>query len=174
MRGLPGTQDHLAHTTHGLAVGAEHADGANVVQDVFRRNGLLADAAFGKGQIFGNACIQVVADHEHVHMLIQRIDRIGARGVGGTGQHIRLAHHLEDVGRMATARALGVESVDGTALEGCHRIFHEAAFVEGIGMNGDLRVGVFGHSEAVVDSSWCAAPILVQLEANGACRDLLV
>jgi hypothetical protein len=69
----------------------------------------LADAAFGKGQVFGNAGVQVVADHQHVHMLVQRVDGVGARGVGGAGQHIGLAHHLQDVGRMAAARAFGVE-----------------------------------------------------------------
>ena len=80
VRGLPGAQDHLAHAAHGLAVRAEHADRANVVQYVFGRNRLLADAAFGKGQIFGNAGVQVVAHHQHVDMLVQRVDGVGARG----------------------------------------------------------------------------------------------
>jgi hypothetical protein len=55
---------------HGLAVGRHHADGAQVVQDVFRRDGLAADAALGEGEVFGDARVEVVADHQHVEVLV--------------------------------------------------------------------------------------------------------
>ena len=44
MRRLPGANDHFAHTPHRLRIGGHHADGAQVVQDVFRRDGLSANA----------------------------------------------------------------------------------------------------------------------------------
>jgi len=68
--GLPGADDDLAHPAHGLAVAAHHADGPQIVQDVFGCNRFLADAAFGKGQVFGDGRVQVVANHQHVHMLV--------------------------------------------------------------------------------------------------------
>src|SRR5690606_18865717 len=63
VRRLPGAQDDLAHAAHRLAVARHHADGTQVVQDVFGGDGFLADAAFGKREVFGNAGIEVVAHH---------------------------------------------------------------------------------------------------------------
>ena len=51
-------------------------------------------------------------------MLLQRIHRERPRRVGGGRQHILEACHLDDVGRVPAAGALGVEGVDGAALEG--------------------------------------------------------
>ena len=60
----------LTHSTHGLAVAAHHADGTQIMQDVFGRNGLFSDSAFGKGQIFGDGWVQMMANHQHVHMFV--------------------------------------------------------------------------------------------------------
>ena len=54
VRGLPATHDDLADTAHGLAVGAEHADRAQVVKYVFGCNRFAPYAALSKGQIFGD------------------------------------------------------------------------------------------------------------------------
>ena len=54
VRSLPATQNHFTHAAHGLAVRAEHADGTEVMQDVFGCDGFFANTAFGKGQVFGN------------------------------------------------------------------------------------------------------------------------
>ena len=53
------------------------------MQNIFGCDGFLADAAFGKGHIFCNARVQMVADHEHIQMLIHRIHRVRHGGVGG-------------------------------------------------------------------------------------------
>ena len=50
----------------------------------------------------------------------------GRVGLVERRQHVRLAAHLDDVGRVAAARALGVEGVDGAALEGGDRVLDEA------------------------------------------------
>ena len=55
VRGLPGADDHLADAAHRLAVGGDHREGADIVQDVFRGDRLLADAAFGEGDVLGDA-----------------------------------------------------------------------------------------------------------------------
>ena len=56
-----------------------------VVEDVLGGDGLGADAAFGEGDVLGNARIEVVADHQHVEMLVDGVDREGAGGVGDEG-----------------------------------------------------------------------------------------
>ena len=83
VRHLPGTQHHFAHTAHGLGVGGRHAEGTYIVQDVLGGNGFAADAAFGKGHVLGDGRVQVMADHQHVEVLIHRVDGIGQRRIGG-------------------------------------------------------------------------------------------
>jgi hypothetical protein len=46
---------------------------AHVVQDVLGGDGFLADAAFGEGHVLGDRLVEVVAHHEHVEMLLQRV-----------------------------------------------------------------------------------------------------
>jgi len=72
------------------------------------------------------------------------------------------------------ARAFGVKGVDGAALEGGHRVFDKARLVERVGVDGHLRVGGFGHAQAVVNRCGRGAPVFVQLQANGARIDLFV
>ena len=66
-------------------------EGAEIVEDVLGGDGLLADAALGEGDVLGNARIQVMADHQHVQMLVHGVDRERPRRVGGGRQHVRLA-----------------------------------------------------------------------------------
>ena len=61
--GLPGTDDDLAHPAHGLAVRGDDGKSTQVVQNIFRRDGLLANAAFGKGHVLGDVGVQMMADH---------------------------------------------------------------------------------------------------------------
>ena len=172
VRRLPAAQNHFTHTAHGLAVGAEHADGAQVMQDVFGGNGFFADAAFCKCQVFCNGRVEVMADHQHVDVFVQCVDGVWACGVGGGGQHVGLTYHFQDVGRMTTTGTFSVEGVNGSAFEGGDGVFHKARFVQGVGVDGHLNIGFFGHVQAVVDGGWGGAPIFVQLEANGACVHL--
>ena len=96
------------------------------MQDVFGRNGFLADAAFGKSQVFGNRRVQVVTDHQHVHVLVERVDGVGHGRVGGRGQEVGFAHHAQDVRRMTAARAFGVKGAQAAALGGLYRVFDKA------------------------------------------------
>ena len=85
VRGLPGAQDHLADAAHGLRIRRHHAQRAQIVENVFGGDGLGADARLGEGQVFGDGRIQVMADHEHVEMLVDGVDGEGPRRVGGRG-----------------------------------------------------------------------------------------
>ena len=66
---------------------------------------------------------------------------------------------------MAAAGAFAVVGVDRAPLEGGDRVFHEAGFVERVGVDGDLDVVVVGDREAarmaagvVPQSSWILRP----------------
>jgi hypothetical protein len=54
----------------------------------------------------------LVADHEHVEVLVDGIDRKRARGICRGGQHVGLRGDTNDIGRVASAGALRVIRVD--------------------------------------------------------------
>ena len=116
----------------------------------------------------GMFAVEVVADHEHVEVLVERVDRERARRVGRAREDVRLAADADDVGRVAAARALGVVGVDRAALERGDRVVDVARLVERVGVDRDLDVLVLGDVEAAVDRGRRRAPVLVQLEADGA------
>ena len=172
--GLPGAQDHLADAAHRLRVGADHAQGAEVVQDVFGRDRLGANAALGEGHVLGDRPRQVMADHQHVEVLVDGIDRERPRRVGAGRQHVRQGGHADDVGGVAAAGAFRVIGVDRPAVDGGDGVLDEARLVERVGVNGDLNVELVGDGEAGVDCRRRRAPVLVQLQAAGAGADLLL
>ena len=172
--GLPGANDDFADAAHRLRVGAEHADGAAVVQDVLGGDRLGADAALGEGHVLGHRPRQVMADHEHVQMLVDGVDGERPGRVGAGRQHVRQAGDADDVGRMAAAGAFGVVGVDGAAGDGGDGVFDEARLVERVGVDGDLDVEVVGDGQTAVDGGRRGAPVLVQLQAAGAGADLLL
>ena len=131
------------------------------MQDVFSRDGLLADAAFGKGDVFGDRRRQVMADHQHVQMLGDGVDRVGSRWVGRSRDDVGILADLDDVGGMAAAGTFGVEGVDGAALECGDRVLDEAALVQRVGMDRHLDVIGVGDRETGVNGSRRRAPVLV-------------
>ena len=115
------------------------------MQDIFRRDGFLADAAFGKGHIFRNARIKMVADHEHIQMLIHRIHRVRHGGVGGRRQHARFTDQAQDIRRMAATCTFGMEGLDGAATNGLDGFLNKTAFIQRVGMDGDLDIHLIGN-----------------------------
>ena len=141
------------------------------MQNILRRDGLLADAAFGKSEIFGDRRIEMVAHHQHIEMLVDGVAGVGPRRIGRRRQHVLQPRHLDDVGRVAAAGAFGVEGVDGAALERLDGVFDEAGFVERVGVDHHLDVVIVGNRQAAVDRRRRRAPILVQFQRAGAGLD---
>ena len=151
-----------------------HREHAQVVQHVLGGDRLAPDPALGERQVLGDARVEVMADHQHVEVLVDRVDGVGHGRVGRRRQHVRQARDLDDVGRVAAARAFGVEGGDGAALERGDRVLDEARFVERVGVDRHLDVVALGDAQAVVDRRRRRAPVLVQLQAAGAGLDLLL
>ena len=141
------------------------------MQDILGRDGLLADAAFGEGKIFGNGRIEMVAHHQHVEMLVDGVLGERPRRIGRGRQHVLQAGDLDDVGRVAAAGAFGVKGMDGAALEGFDGVLDEARLVERVAVDHHLHVVFVGDRQAAVDGRRRRAPILVQLERAGAGLD---
>ena len=95
--GLPGAGDHFADPAHRLRVGADDADRPQVVKDVFGGDRFAANPAFREGDILGQVRVEMMADHQHVEMLVERVDGVGTRRIGGTGQHVGFAADAEDI-----------------------------------------------------------------------------
>ena len=81
MRSIPRPEHDLAAATHGLRVRRHHADGAEIVQHVLGGDSLSADARLGERDVLRDVARQVVAHHEHVEVLIERVARKGPRRV---------------------------------------------------------------------------------------------
>ena len=124
--GLPGADDDLADAAHGLAVRRHHRERAEIVENILRRDGLLADAAFRKGEVLGDQRIEMMAHHQHVEMLVDGVEGKRPGRIGRGRQHIGKPRHLHDVGRVSAAGAFGVECVDGAALEGADGVLDKA------------------------------------------------
>ena len=146
MSRLPGPDDDLSDATHGLAVARHHADRAQVMKNIFRGDRLAANAAFGKGDVFRDFRIEVVTNHEHVEMLIQRIDGERTCWISRAGKNIGLSTDSDDIRSMSSTRPFRVISMDGSALERSHRIGQISRFIQSIGVNSDLNVVIFRNA----------------------------
>jgi len=143
--GLEGAGDHFSHTTHGLGVAGDDREGAEVVKDVFSGDRLAADPRFGEGHILGNLGVEVVAHHQHVEVLLERVAGVGPGGIGAARQHIRFAADLDDVGGMATTGPFGMKGVDRASLDGGDRVLDEAGLVQGVGVDAHLHIHAVRH-----------------------------
>ena len=83
--GLPSAGDHLADAPHRLRIGPHDADGAQVVEDILGGDGFAPDATFGESYVLGQVLVQMVADHQHVEVLVECVDGIGPRRIRRAG-----------------------------------------------------------------------------------------
>jgi len=173
VRHLPGARDHLADPAHGLGVGGGHGQGAHVVEHVLGGDGRGADPRLGEGQVLRHAGVEVVADHEHVEVLGDRVHRVRQGGVGGTGKNVRVARDREDVRGVTTAGALCVERVDRAALDRGDGGLEVAGLVEAVRVQGHLQAPAIRGGERGVDRGGRGAPVLVDLVAARAGEGLL-
>ena len=87
------------------------------MKDVLSRDSFPPDPAFRKGYVFRDFRIKVMADHQHVEMLVDRLTVNGGR-IGRRRNDIVFAAPLMMSG-MTAARSLGMECMDRSVFEGC-------------------------------------------------------
>src|SRR5688500_10569775 len=114
-----------------------------------------------------------MTDHEHVEMLIDRVDCEGSRRIGGGGKYVCFPADFDDVRRVSTARTFRVVGVNGAPFERSDCVLHEAAFIQSVRMDRDLDVEFIRHSKTTIDGGGRRSPIFMKLQTNGACQYLL-
>ena len=146
VRRLPGPDNDFADPAHGLRVGGHHRDGTEIVQAVFGGDRLGPDARLGERNVLGDLRIEVMADHQHVQMLVDGVDSKRARRVGRRGQYVGFAADADDVGGVSAAGTFRVKRMDRPALEGPDRIVDIAGLVQRVRVDRDLHVEFVGHA----------------------------
>ena len=163
MGDLPGPGDDLTDPAHRLRVGGGDRQRAHVVQNVLGRDGGRPDAGFGEGQVFGHLRIEVVADQQHVEVLVDGVLGVRQRRIGGRRQHVRFTGQLQDVGGVTATRALRVERVDRASGDRLDGRLDEAGLVQRIRVQGDLQPPLISGPQRGVQGGRSRAPVLVHL-----------
>ena len=164
----------LTHPAHCLGIGGIDAENPQVMQYILGSHSFRANAAFGEGHILGNTGVQMMTYHEHVHVLGQRVHCVGPGGIGGRGQHIKLAGDADNIRRMAAPGSFGMVGVNRAPIDGGNSVLKEACLVEGVGVNRHRHIVGVGHPQAAIDGRWSSAPVLMQLQAAGPGRNLFL
>lgn len=136
-------------------------------------DGLCANSALGKGYVLGDVLGQMVAHHEHVEVLVERVTRERPCWVRRRRQHVLVLNDRDDVWGVAASSTFSVVRVNRPTLERGDGRLDEARLVECISVNETLNIQFIADGKACVDSSGCTTPVLVKLETASACCDLL-
>jgi hypothetical protein len=140
----------------------------DIVQNVFGGNRFGADARFGKGHVFWYARVQMVTHHEHVEMLVERVNGKRPGRIGRARQHVRFLYNLDNVGGMTTSRPFRVVRVDGPPLHSGNAVVDVTAFVERIRVNGHCHIVLVSKVKCGRNGRWRRSPILVQFKSSRA------
>jgi len=73
IRQHPRPTHHFANSTHRLGITANHTDSTHVMKAALGGNGFSTDSTLCKMNVFGQVFIQVMTDHQHVNMFVQRV-----------------------------------------------------------------------------------------------------
>ena len=114
----------------------------------------------------------MMADHQHVQMLVHGVDGVRPGRVGGGRQYIVFATGFDDVRGVTTAGPFGVVSVNGTAFERGEGVFDKTGFVQRVGVDGDLHIVVVGDGQAAINRGGGGSPVFMQFQAHCASFDL--
>src|SRR5258708_3485114 len=114
-----------------------------------------------------------MTNHEHIQVLVQRVDGVGPGWIGRAGKNIWFAANPDNVWRMSSAGAFGMIAVYSASFDRRDGRIHETRFVECVGMDGCLDIMFVGDAEAAINGGWSPTPVFVELEADGSSGDLL-
>ena len=86
-----------------------------------------------------------MAHHQHVEVIVEGVAGVVMCRVGATGKQVGLPADFDDVWCMATARPLCMKGMDRAAFDCGDGVFHEAGFVERVGVDANLHIHLIGH-----------------------------
>ena len=109
----------------------------------------------------------MMADHQHVQVFVQRVDRERPCRIGRGRQYVGLATDLDDIRRMPAPGAFGMEGMDRPSLEGGNGVFDKAGFVQGVAMDKNLDIEIVGDAETGIDRRRGGAPVFMQFQRAG-------
>lgn len=140
--GKAGNPDIMDGVTPGMTVGASTealagegmivtAGGidTHIMKNILCCDCLRTDSGICKCNIFRNSLVKVMANHQHIQMLIQSVYCIWHCWVCGGWQYVRSCCCANDIRCMSTACPLCMISMDGSAADGCKCIFHTSTFI---------------------------------------------
>ena len=126
-----------------------------------------------ESNVFRNSVIQVVANHQHVKVLINCVDGVWHGWVCRSWQDVRETSNLDDVRCVTAACAFGVECVHYTTCDSIQSIFNTASLVQCVSVNCNHNIIVVSNCQAGIDSCRCGTPVFVNLHAGSTCYNLL-
>ena len=116
----------------------------------------------------------MVANHQHIQMLINGVDGVGPSRIGGCGQNIGQTTGRDDIRRVSATGTFSVKTVDRAAFECGERVFDKAGFIQGVGVNGDLHIVTVGHRQTAINRGRGSPPVLMEFKADGPGTNLLL
>ncbi len=121
------------------------------MKNILGGNGFATNAGIGKGHVFRNIRVEVVTDHQHIEMLVNRVDRVGPRWIRRRWQHMGFATGTDNIRRVATTGALGVIGMNGSPLKCREGIFDKTGLIKRIGMNRYLDVVTLRDTQTIIN-----------------------
>ena len=115
-----------------------------------------------------------MANHQHVQMLVDRVDCKGAGGISRGRQNVCFPTGLDDIGSMPATRTFCMIGMNGSVFKSGNCIFDKTGFIQRIGMNSYLNIKFFSHAQTVIDSCRCRPPVFMKFQTHGTCPDLLL
>jgi len=109
----------------------------------------------------------MMAYHQHVQMLIQGIYCIWHSRIGRRWQNISCCCGADDIRCMSSACTFCMICMDRSSANSCKCIFHTAAFIQSICMNGNLYIILICNIQAVIDNCRCCTPVFMDLQSHG-------
>ncbi len=107
---------------------------------------------------------------DHLGMLGGSMDAIGNGRSRRRADDVGLAHEADQVRDVTAARAFDVVGVNRTARDRGDSVLELAGLIEPVGVQRDRDIIGVGEAEHRVDDLRICAPVLVDLEADGAGR----
>ena len=166
MGSLPSANDDFSNSSHCLRIRRHDAYCTHVVQEIFCRDRFLANARFGKLDIFRNVFVELMTHHQHIFVFIKCVDGIVTGRICRSGQNIVITAHFENVRCMSPTSSFSMEGVNNTVFKRRNGSFHKPSFVERVSVKRHLYVVLICNGKTIVNHSSSGSPVFMHLQTD--------